>query len=114
MSLVAQPEENQLERAQVSEQEGKVAPKRERLALKSPSAREGMEEPRKFHPVTPQTAAKDISHVDQRVAFSHAEVGMDLGTTQVAARYFVKRAMVWQLRRTIMRSTYKGRSYPMI
>ena len=58
-------EQNPLEQAQVSEEEVKVVSKCECLALKSPSACEGMEGPGEPHPVTQQTTAVDgISHVD--------------------------------------------------
>ena len=65
ISLVAQPEQNQLERAQVSEEEGRVVPKCKCLALKSPSACEEMEGPGELHPVTPQTTAGGISDGDE-------------------------------------------------
>ena len=75
-SLVVQPddmtgkhrdgEKNPLKRAQFSEEEGKVVPKCECLALKSPSACEGMNGPGEPHSVTQQTTVADgISHPDQ-------------------------------------------------
>ena len=45
ISLVEQYEEIQLDRAQVSEEEGKVVPKRECPALKLPLACKGLERP---------------------------------------------------------------------
>ena len=63
-------EQNPLERAQVSEEEDKVAFKRECLALKSPSSCKGMEAPGVHHPVTPETAANDILRPDQERFFS--------------------------------------------
>ena len=56
-------EHNLLERAQVSEKEGKVVSKCECLALKSPSACKGMEGPGEPHSVTQQTTPVDgVSH----------------------------------------------------
>ena len=112
ISFVAQPEENQLERTQVSEKEGKVVPKRGWLALKSLSAWEGMEGPGQPHPVTPQTAANGISHTDQGRFFFQAEFRMDLETTQVVVHHFVKLAMVRQQQGTTARSTDRGGNYP--
>ena len=72
-------EHDPLERAQASENEGKVGPKRECLALQSPSACEGMEGPGEPHPVTRQTAANGISHEDQGTIFGlQTEFGIDL------------------------------------
>ena len=78
-SLAAQPddttgehrdgEQNPPERAQVSEEEGKVVSKRECLALKSPSACGRMEGPGEPHPLTPETAANGIWHADQEEEF---------------------------------------------
>ena len=63
-------EQNPLERAQVSEEEGKVVFKRECLALKSPSSFEGMEGPAEPHPVTPETAANGISFFKLRLGWT--------------------------------------------
>ena len=70
-------EQNSLERAQVSEEEGKVVSMRECLALKSPLPCEEMEGPREPHLVTPETAANGISHVDQGVNFFFQADGSD-------------------------------------
>ena len=55
-----------------------MVPKSESLALKSPSACEGMEGPGEAHPVTRQTAADGISQADHGGnLFFQAEVGID-------------------------------------
>ena len=109
MSLVAQSDEIQLKRAQVSEEESKVAPKRECLALKLPSACEGMGGPGEPHPVTLQTAAGGISHAGQRGKFFfQAEVGMNPETTQVTARNFVRLPIGRQQQGATARSTDQG------
>ena len=103
-------EQNPLERAQGSEEEGKVVSKRECLAPKSPSSCEEMGGSGESRPVTPETAANGISHADQRgIFFFQAEVGMDLKTTQAAARHFVRLPMiVRQQRGATARSTDQG------
>ena len=66
----------------------------------------GSGRPGEPHPVTQHTTAVDgVSHADCTGSpdrggnyFFQAEVGMDLETTQVAARHFVKLAMFWQQR----------------
>ena len=73
-------EQNPLERAHVSEKEGKVVSKSEYLVLKSSSACERMEGSGESHPVRSETAANGILHADQFFFFL-AEVGMDLKIT---------------------------------
>ena len=78
-----------------------------------------MEGPGELHSVTQQTTAVNgVSHSDcirklnqGRNVIFRAEVGMNIKTTQVAARYFVL-AMAWQQRGMTVRSTDKGGSYP--
>ena len=83
-------EQNPLDLAQFLEEEDKVVSKCECLALKPPSACEGMEGPGEPHSATQQTTAADgVSYAgctrspDQGGHFfCQAEVGMDLETTK--------------------------------
>ena len=106
-------EQNPLERAQVSEEVGKVVFKRECLALKLPSSCEGMEGHEEPHPVTPGTAANGISHANQGGSFFFlAGVGIYLKATQVAARHFVRLSMMVRRQRgATARNTDQGRKY---
>ena len=75
-----------------------------------------MEGPGEHHRVTQQTTAVDgVSYVDctrspDRGGNSgfQVEVGIDLATSRVAARHFVKLAMFQQQRGMTARSIYKG------
>ena len=62
-----------LERAQFSEERGKVVPKRAFPVLKSLSAWKGLEGPREPHSVMLQTAAEGALHADQEENFVFQE-----------------------------------------
>ena len=106
-------EHNPLERAHVSEEEGKVVSK-----CKSPSACEEIERPGEPHLVTQQTPAVDgvspadcTRSLDRGGNFSfQAEVGKDLETTSRCSP-FREIGDVWQQQGMTARSSVRGRKY---
>ena len=84
-----------LERAQFSEERGKVVPKRAFLVLKPLSACKGLEGPGEPHSVMLQTAAEGVLHADQGGNFAFQEnVGGNPETIpQVTARQVARLPM---------------------